>query len=500
MSEILSAIRLKDKLTIAGVMAAVAAVLAIFVGVFTICTADRHTHKYDFSLQMEEDGSFSLVGNCSVKNCEDPFYVEKNLQGVELSLAVRPTCVNEGSKIYSYDHNGVGLKYTEILPLSAHTYEYELVSNGENVHINGMCQVEGCKNPYVFIYDAKDLTLMEVEEATCFSPRKETYAFVSGGETKTFVTLVEENIPHTLLGVPATSFQNLDKTYPYGLEGVKPLGETAGCGAIGQGYYVCEFCRMAVGVNIRRPDHKFTYSESELSRPDLDKNGTAVVRCVNDDCTESIQIVLPKVEKGVNAVTKSPATELHREVLTYTYVSNEYNFTVTFDLEIGELLAHDYEYSLKPDENTPEQINLIGKCTQPDCQTPNLVVKNVETTFEDTSTCTKKGYWIWTHVLADGTIVQLKVQSISFASHNHMKFDADVDVISYPTETMEGSVKIRCNGQGCTDYIVVTIPKVVIGENATLITRFTNGILVDYLYVTDNGVEILIKELFCPKA
>jgi hypothetical protein len=362
-----------------------------------------------------------------------------------------------------------------------------------------MCQVEGCTNPYVFIYDAKDLTLIEVEKATCFSPRKETYAFVSGGETKTFVTLVEENIPHTLGGVPATSYQNLDKTYPYGLAGVKPLGETVGCGAIGQGYYVCEFCRMAVGVNVRRPDHKFTYSESELVRPTLDKSGVAVVRCANNDCTDSHEIVLPKVQKGVNAQTKTPATEIKREVVTYTYVSTDYGFTVKFDLEIGELLAHNYEYSLKPDESIPEQINLIGKCTQPGCQNPNLVIKNVETDFEDTSTCTKKGYWIWTHTLADGTEVVLKVKSLTFAPHVHGEFDVNKDVVK-PSEFKEGSVTLRCVSEGCSDTITVTLPKVVIGENATVQLEATNGILVNYLYVTDNGVEISIEKLFCPKA
>lgn len=500
MSEILSAIRLKDKLTIAGAMAAVAAILAILVGVLTFCSADRHKHNYDFSLQMEEDGSFSLVGLCNVDNCEDPFYSEKNLQGVELLSAVRPTCAKEGNKIYTYDHDGVTLKYTEILPKTAHTYNYELVSKDDTVHINGMCTIEGCPNPYVFIYDAQDLTLMEVEKATCFSPRKETYAFISGGETKTFVTLVDEEIPHTLNGVPATSYQNIDKTYPEGIKGVKPLGDPVGCGEIGQGYYVCEFCRQAIGVNVRRPDHKFTYSESDLANPTLEKDGLAIVRCENEWCGDVVEVVLPKVVKGVNAVTKTPATETKREVITYTFKSDMYNFTVKFDMEIGELLAHKYSYWLEPDSVNTDQINLMGKCEQPGCQSPDLVVKNVETKYEDTSTCTKKGYWIWTHTLADGTEVVLKVKSLTFAPHVHDKFDADLDVISCPTETMDGSVKIRCSGQGCTDYIVVTIPKVIIGENATVINRFTNGILVNYLYVTDNGVEILIEEIFCPKA
>ena len=65
MSEILNAIKLKDKLTIAGVMAAVAVILATVVGLLTYFTADRHTHVYDYTLQMEEDGSFTLVGHFS---------------------------------------------------------------------------------------------------------------------------------------------------------------------------------------------------------------------------------------------------------------------------------------------------------------------------------------------------------------------------------------------------------------------------------------------------
>ena len=482
MSEILSAIRLKDKLTIAGAMAAVAAILAILVGVLTFCSADRHKHNYDFSLQMEEDGSFSLVGICNVENCED-------LQGVELLSAVRPTCAKEGNKIYTYDHDGVTLKLTEILPKTAHTYNYELVSKDDTVHINGMCTVEGCPDPYVFIYDAQDLTLMEVEKATCFSPRKETYAFISGGETKTFVTLVDEEIPHTLNGVPATSYQNVDKTYPEGIKGVKPLGDPVGCGEIGQGYYVCEFCRQAIGVNVRRPDHKFTYSESDLVNPTLEKDGLAIVRCENEWCGDVVEILLPKVVKGVNAVTKTPATEIKREVITYTFKSDMYNFTVSFDLEIGELLTHSYSYWLEPDSVNTDQINLMGKCEQPGCQSPDLVVKNVETEYEDTSTCTKKGYWIWTHTLSDGTKVVLKVKSLTFAPHIHEEFDVNRDVVK-PTEFKEGSVTLSCVNDGCTNSITITLPKVVIGENATVQQEFTNGVLVNYVYVTDKGFEI----------
>jgi hypothetical protein len=158
-------------------------------------------------------------------------------------------------------------------------------------------------------------------------------------------------------------------------------------------------------------------------------------------------------------------------------------------MEIGELLTHKYSYWLEPDSVNTDQINLMGKCEQPGCQSPNLVVKNVETDYEDTSTCTKKGYWIWTHTLADGTEVVLKVKSLTFAPHVHGEFDVNKDVVK-PSEFKEGSVTLRCVSEGCSDTITVTLPKVVIGENATVQQEFTNGVLVNYVYVTDKGVEI----------
>ena len=488
MSEILNSIRLKDKLTIAGAMAAVAAVLAIVVGLVTYFTADRHTHIYDYTLEME-DGGFNLVGVCKVDNCEDPFYSEKNIQGVELVSSVRPSCVKEGNRVYSYTHNGYTISYTETLPKAPHTYDYELVSSGENLHINGRCNVEGCTDPYIFINDAKDLTLIEVEEATCFTPRKETYAFISGGETKTFVTLVKVDVPHTLQGVPATSFQNADKTYNYGLEGVKMLGDpNFGCGETGQGYYVCETCRQAVGVNVRRPDHKYVKDEESIVKPTTEENGSVTVKCKNEWCSYEVELPLPKVVKGVNAFTKTEATEVKREVLAYSFKSAVYNFSLTLDIEVGELLTHEYEYILRPDETNNKEINLIGHCSQPGCQNPDIVIKNVETSFEDTSTCTKKGFWIWTHILDDGREVVLKVQSIAFAPHNY-NFDPNRDVVK-PTEYREGSATLTCQNNGCGHTTTVTLPTVVIGENATVHQQFTNGLLVNYTYTIEEGFKI----------
>ena len=493
MSEILNSIRLKDKLTIAGAMAAVAAVLAIAVGLVTYFTADRHTHVYDYSLVHNEDGTFDLHGLCNVENCEDPFFSETNIQGVELVSSVSPNCVKEGNKVYSYVHDGVTLTFTEKLGKTAHTYDYELVSNGDTLHINGKCNVEGCTDPFIFINDAQDLTLIEVEEATCFSPRKETYAFISGGETKTFVTLVQVNVPHTLLGVPATSYQNADKTYNWGTEGIKMLGDDSfGCGELGQGYYVCEICRQAIGVNVRRPDHKYAYSTEGLVAPTLDTTGSAFVYCQNEWCDSALEIVLPKVQKGTNAITKSTATETKREILLYTFNSDIHGFEVRLDIEVGELLSHEYEYTLSPDDEIKQQMNLIGHCSQPDCQNPDIVVENVETTFEDTSTCSKKGYWIWTHVLEDGSEVILKVQSIAFAPHSYA-YDVNVDVIK-PNQGLGGHISITCTE--CGHNSAFTLPKVVIGENATVQNEYDDYTIVEYTYVTEDGFVIKFPIIF----
>ena len=454
MSEIFSSIRLKDKLTIAGAMAAVAVVLATLVGILTFCTADRHTHIYDYALQKNADGGFSVAGICTVENCEDPYYSEKNVQGVNVLSAVSPTCVKEGNIVYTYNCNGVTLKLTETLPITAHMYEYEKTDNGGKVLISGMCKVDGCSNPYIFISDARDLTLISVEEGTCFSPRKETYAFISEGVEKTFTTLVDENISHTLLSVKANGFESADGTYPYGLEGVKILGNAIPCGGLGQGYYVCEVCHQAVGINIRRPGHEFVANEESLVAPTLDADGRVSLACVNEGCTTVEELTLPKVVKGVNATTKSDATELHREVITYTMPSNKYGFTFEKDYEIGELLEHDYKYTLEPDKAYPSRYNLIGTCSQPECQQSSVIVLNVETEFVNTSTCTQLGMWIWSHTLSNGEVVSFTVQSMTYAPHNCVE-----SIVKEPSFTEEGSVKLTCTNDNCSFTEVVTLPK-----------------------------------------
>lgn len=490
MSEILRAIKLKDKLTIAGVMAAVAVILATVVGLLTYFTADRHTHVYDYTLRVEEDGSFTLVGLCTVENCEKPYYNQTNLEGVKVISATSPTCVREGNRVYTYTKDGVTIKYTEILPVADHRYTYDLVPNPgtDNVHINGKCEVEGCTDPYVFIYNVQDLTLVETVEATCFSPRKETYAYVSNGVTHTFTTLVGETTSHTLNGMLASQFQNADESFTYGTPGIKLLSTTVpGCGEVSQGYYQCEVCKSAVGVYVSQPAHKFVYNESDLVPPTFEETGLATLKCSNNGCQELVEYVVPRIVKDVNTKQESPATELHREVIVYEHESLEYGFTVTFKIEIGELLNHAYEYTLEPNKVDPALMDLICTCHQPDCQTPEVRVENVETTKVNTSTCTKLGTITWTHVLSNGEKVELTVFSPVYASHSYAVVEGSV---IDPTFDNNGSAKLYCTNPECNHTASVELPKVVIGENAKPYSDDVKFTVYEYTYVTDKNVTI----------
>ena len=490
MSEILNAIKLKDKLTIAGVMAAVAVILATVVGLLTYFTADRHTHVYDYSLRVEEDGSFTLVGLCTVENCEKPYYNQTNLEGVKVISATSPTCVKEGNRVYTYTKDGVTIKYTETLPVSEHRYTYDLVPNPgtDNVHINGKCEVEGCTNPYVFIYNVQDLTLVETVEATCFSPRKETYAYVSNGVTHTFTTLVGETASHTLNGMLVSQFQNADETFTYGTPGIKLLTTTVpGCGETAQGYYQCEVCKSAVGVYVSQPAHKFVYNESDLVLPTFEASGLATLRCSNNGCQEFAEYVVPMIVAGVNTTQKSPATELHREVITYKHESLEYSFVVEFDVEVGELLKHAYEYTLEPNKVDPALMDLICTCHQPDCQTPEVIVENVETTKVNTSTCTKLGTITWTHILSNGEKVELTVFSPVYASHTYAYDKKDV---VKPTFDTAGSVEVYCTNPECNHTKEIVLPKAVIGENVTVDYETDSYIVYKYEFVTENDLMI----------
>lgn len=496
MSEILNSIRLKDKITIATSMVALAIVLATLIGVLSYCTADRHDHIYEYTLETTDEG-FNLVGVCTVNNCEDPYFRQNDISGVNLFSAVTPTCSKEGNRVYTYIHDGVTLKFTETIEPSPHTYDYEMVQNGNVTYINGKCSSDDCTDPYIFINDVTSIKLIETIPGTCFSPRKETYSYVSGSGSGTFVTLVDEDIPHTLCGVLVNTLQNDNGEYIYGTEGIKLLStDNIACEALLDGYFVCELCREVEVVKVRYPGHKFVYNEENLLLPTTEADGLAILNCRNSNCDATKNIIIPKVQPGVNAVVKSAATELHRQVVTYTFVSEEYGFSVQRDYEVGDLLSHNYVYRLVANKDETgkidtSHIDLVGRCNQPDCQTPEIREENVETTFEDTSTCVDPGEYIWTYVYNGETLV-LKVMRTEPGSHRYY-YDGDKNNVEKPSFDEVGWVKLCCTTAGCDYRLVVELPKIEIGVNATVESEGDGYVVLAYEHDTGYNYTVRLK-------
>ncbi len=497
MSEIFGAIKLKNKITIASSMLVLAVLLTTVIGVLTYVTTDRHTHIYDYTLERAEDGSFSLSGVCSVDNCESPFFSKKNLEGVRLLTAESPTCSKEGNRVYTYTHNGATVKYIEKLPMTAHSYEFDIVNKNGVTCLDGKCTAEGCENPDVFVSNVEELKLVSTIPGTCFSPREDTYSYVVNGEEHTFVTLVEENIPHTLNGVSAESLMDADGNYPVGTAGVRlSKNEPIACGTTADGYYICEVCKQVEVVKVVRGPHEFLYDETKLTAPDVDKDGSAVLHCHNTECTETVEVVLPKVEVGTTAFVVSPATELHPQVLKYSFTSTEYGFSFEKEYQVGEKLSHDYKYKLEPNKEISGQFDLVGVCSQPECQNPELRTEDVPAVFvRDTSTCQIPGYVTWSYDY-NGETLYFTAPSLKTSDHS---YTYDEERAIHPSLTKAGLIELFCSTGGCDHSVVVELPKVVVGENAIYVSETDIGEVYEYSYKTDYGCTVVLNVIIYKK-
>ena len=200
MSEIFSAIKLKNKITIASAMAGFAVVLVTIIGIITACSLDTHNHKYNYKLVMDADGSFTLLGVCTVRNCESPYYTENHVGGVSLFSYEKPTCSVEGKRVYSYTKDGVTVNYTETVPTIPHDYEGESVNGTDGVFISGHCKFDDCRDPEIVLDDFDGFKLDSVVEATCSTPKIEIYKRTLDEGTITMEIQVDEYMPHTLNG------------------------------------------------------------------------------------------------------------------------------------------------------------------------------------------------------------------------------------------------------------------------------------------------------------
>ncbi len=562
MNEILAGIKLKDKVIIISVMAVFAILLGFGIGAITQATMDPHVHSYESHLEKDAEGNFSLVSVCTDEDCEDPVYTVAvdGVDRVELSAA---TCCEEGLVEYSYRHNGIVYFIKEELPLKPHTYDGVLVDKDGGSSISAKCTNEGCTNTDLNVSDVSSLTLVESVPATCHTPRLDRYEYVSNGVSTVLVVRVEEDVPHILNGAFATESQLPDGSFSYGTEGIKLNKDTTiSCGEIGSGYYTCEECQESIPVQIVKDDHSFVWSEDDTVLPTATSDGTAIVKCQNLDCDETVPVVLPMVSEGEhaelleanhaegfkklkysfaadeygilvefetqiewkehdyryiesetvnptitragwatvecsydgctakrktislpkivigeNAEIVSEVSELNPQIVRYTYVSDTYGFTVSFDHVIGTALSHDYTYELVREGDS---FVLIGRCHQLGCQTPETRNTDLAITHVNTSTCYSLGEDIWTCV-HNGETYTYKQPATEYKEHN-LSYRENETVA--PTFDASGVAYIRCGNNGCTTYHELTLPKVVVGENAIVTSTDpeTGAKTVRYIY------------------
>ena len=557
MNNLLGVVRSKDKVFIAILMITFASILALSIGAVTQATIDPHIHTYTNHIEHIGEGKFTFVSVCSDENCPNPVNVQNILSGIteDSDVYVAPTCCEDGMKRYSFTYEGVTYTLDEKIDKISHKYEGTAVVNDGKVSAVASCSNDGCTKGDIVIETMPEIEPVSVVEATCHSPRRETYTFDYDGESVTIVSTTEEDVAHTLNGVYVTEFQNADGTYKYGTDGLVVVGTPVLlCGQKTSGYYTCEECNKAIVAIISKGDHNYVYNDKETVRPDGNNNGIAYVRCTNDECTDVITITLPKVVEGNEGVTLVEANHLGKyRRLAYYFENSEYGIVVEFEIDIvwdtheyvyvldqmkmpgytsngtavvvckyadegctvkksfvlpkieigknaelvceateatpnivhyyvkselygdfdfditvGNKLDHDYHYTFEHDETG---FVMVGKCNQPDCQTPVTIDRELEIDYVDTSTCYSLGQHIWTCVYKNGETYTIVETATELKPHN-MSYIADETV--KPDFDKIGRANIRCLNDGCTKYETLDLPKLVIDSNAFIVHTDAN--------------------------
>ena len=487
MREMLSTLKPKDKVTIVASMSGLALVLMSIILLLTFCSANNHQHEYDYRLE-REDGKFNLVGYCQVPGCADPEYVEKDVSGVKMVYAERPTCISEGKREYIYYKNGGRIQYVETIETCAHVFNPNDLKLQDG-RITATCSQAGCG----YVLKLENVTSLAIDQyisGNCFMPVQTVYKYEANGRESNFIALAVETEAHTLGGKPATSLENADGSYNFNENGVHLLSSSnsLACGETGDGYYVCEKCAQRVVVKVKKPQHNIVFSTSGIVEPTPYATGSVNVTCSSEGCQYSDKIVLPTVVVGVNAeiVNAASATSI---MVRYTY-THALGQTLTLEFEV-EVVEHNYEYKLTlipitDNSDKKYRFDLVGTCTDPYCIYPNNTIENVDFEMTDTSTCVK-GETTFSCEM-DGHVYTLKLPWSDESISDKHDYDYNLTQATKPTKTSAGSIILYC--KACNYSETVELPKVELGVNAEVVLDEEYGTTLKYTYTTDKGCVI----------
>ena len=383
MSEILSAVRLKDKVLIIVLTLVMAIFVGLIAGAVTYATTDRHVHEFEYHLERGADGKFDFVGICQYEDCTNPRYSRDILSGVSQEVTLAPTCTATGVMQFSftYEADMQTYTYTEDIPMEAHTYVGNVATDENGVSsIKGTCIFDGCDAPEIDIEGATELTLESTTVGNCYTPDTNIYSYQLDG-TKYNVTVQSgANAPHKLNGKSINEYQIADGVYLYGTDGIVLVGAPAlGCGNKAPGYFVCQDCGKAIPIMIGRPDHNYELASSGLTTPTVIADGQATLRCTAEGCEQVKRVTLPKAVVGDegNSYVVERSCAIGKQVLDYTYFVEEYGVNVELQLTLP-WNEHDYKY-IESETKAPSLEKdgyAVIRCAAEGCSANTRVVLN----------------------------------------------------------------------------------------------------------------------------
>ncbi len=436
MNEILSVLRLKDRIIIAAVMSAFALLLGGTAGGVSVLTEEHHDHKYEYHLEKAENGGFDFVGECTVEDCEDPVYARPVISGITEYVKTQPNCTDAGVKEYcfTYADDMVTYTYTEAIPALGHSFKNAAFTEGD------------------------------VTEAT----------FVSEGEVK--LTCSAKGCDHVEPFVLPKAVEGVNTT----LQGADKLN---GLKTWKYSYTFDEF-----GIIV---EHEFTTELSVTQKVDFNKDGEVKLTCYTKDGEHVGSFVLPKAVEGVNTILQNIDEVNEKKTWKYSYTFDEFGIIVEDEFDTVFEHTHTYEYELIPFNG---QFALKGICSRHDCD--ELSIIEVEPTGHEAvnSTCNAPGYESWSYTQDGQTYVFTLDLPADPTKHT---FVCDISKTVYPTVDKGGHAVLECTNEGCTSVTdEITLDKVVIGENAVLNEETGN---VTYTIKFElNGIEMECTEEFSP--
>lgn len=438
-------------------------------------------HDYTYELVREGDG-FVLIGRCHQLGCQTPETRDTDLAITHVNTS---TCYSLGEDIWSCEHDGVTYTYKQ--PATEYAQHNLSYSESETVaptfDASGVayvrCTNEGCTThhkinlPKVVVGDNAIVTFTDPDtgaKTVRYIYTNPTYGLnieldlTVSAHVHSYRYVLEPHAGHyDLIGTcggwdcdaPSVREEDVEVSFR----------NTSTCQTAGE--QIWSHVKDGVTYSFSLPAfdtvaHKYAYDEETLVRPTLDADGSALMCCIYAGCDECLEVVLPKITIGENSTVISTDSESGITIVSYTYISTSPKFTVELELEITGHI-HNYEYTLEPGSNG---FDLVGICNEPDCDAPTVREENVDTSYENTSTCITLGEEIFS-VVKNGKTVTFTLPAMEYAPHS-LTYDANS--IVNPTLDSDGSLLAYCTVGGCTHTEDRALPKLAVGDNCEMLS------------------------------